>query len=95
MFERLSCTILIIPSEKVIHFLGPGAAERSALVKRANEVWGPLMAGKEYNKELVAEYYTAMCEDIIKQKKRIGGNWAIAHVVFSTEVKNVMRLMIL
>jgi len=70
---------------------GPGAAERSALVKRANEVWGPLMAGKEYNKELVAEYYTAMCEDIIQQKKRIGGDWAIAHVVFSTEVKNVMR----
>ena len=56
---------MIIPSEKVIHFLGPGAAERSALVKRANEVWGPLMAGKEYNKELVAEYYTAMCEDIL------------------------------
>ena len=49
------------------------------------------MAGKEYDKELVAEYYTEMCQDIIKQKKRIGGDWAIAHVVFSMDVKNIMR----
>ena len=72
-------------------FLGPGAAERATLIKRVNEVWGPLMAGKEYDKELVAEYYTEMCQDIIKQKKRIGGDWAIAHVVFSMDVKNIMR----
>ena len=49
------------------------------------------MAGVEYDKELLKQYYTAMCKDIISQKERIGGDWAIAHVVFSREVRDMMR----
>ena len=70
---------------------GTGDKERVALVKRAQEMWGPLMEGKGYDKELVLEYYTAMSNDILKQKERIGGNWAVAHVVFSKDVRKAMR----
>ena len=70
---------------------GPGDKERVALVKKTQEVWGPLMEGKEYDKDVVMEYYTAMAQDIQKQKERIGGNWAVAHVVFSKDARKVMR----
>ena len=49
------------------------------------------MAGLEYDKDVVNEYYAAMCKDIMEQKKRIGGDWAIAHVVFSRDVRDMMR----
>merc|ERR1712029_799196 len=62
---------------------GPGAAERSELVQKAQSLWGKLMSGQEYDKE--------MCKDITKQKERIGGDWAIAHVVFSREIRDMMR----
>ena len=49
------------------------------------------MAGTGYEKDVIHDYYTAMCKDIIEQKKRIGGKWAIAHVVFSRDVRDMMR----
>ena len=50
------------------------------------------MSGQEYDKELFKNYYKEMCKDITKQKERIGGDWAIAHVVFSREIRDMMRL---
>merc|ERR1719300_1793006 len=70
---------------------GPGAKERAELVRKVQDVWGPLMAGLEYDKELLLEYYVALCEDINKQKERIGGDWAVAHVVLSKEVRDTLR----
>merc|ERR1711872_799574 len=32
-----------------------------------------------------------MCKDISTQRERIGGDWAIAHVVFSRENKRLME----
>ena len=50
------------------------------------------MSGQEYDKEVIRNYYIEMCNDITKQKERIGGDWAIAHVVFSREIRDMMRL---
>ena len=54
-------------------FLGTGAKERAAMLKRVNSEWGPLMKGEEYNKELIMEFYTEMAGDIMRQRERIGG----------------------
>ena len=70
---------------------GKGSSERAAFMKKQAEVWAPLMAGEEYDQEAVKRFYRMMCEDILKQKQRIGGNWAIAHVVFSRIVRDTMR----
>ena len=70
---------------------GPGVKERLTLAKKAQEIWGPLMAGQEYDKQLMRDYYTEMVKDIIKQKQRIGGDWAIAHVVWNKEIRDIMR----
>ena len=40
-----------------------------------------LIEGKEYCKENVEGYYTALCKDIQTEKKRMGGNWVVAQAV--------------
>ena len=74
---------------------GPGDKERLTIAKKAQEIWGPLMAGQEYDKQLMRDYYTEMVKDIIKQKKRIGGDWAIAHVVWNKEIRDIMRYIMI
>ena len=60
-------------------------------MKKCNEVWGPLMAGEEYDKQTLAEYFAELSRDIAAQKKRVGGDWAVATVVFSREIRDMMR----
>ena len=52
------------------------------------------MAGQEYDRDLLLEFYRNMFEDIAKQRKRIGGDWAIAHVIFGKDVKDLMRFLL-
>ena len=61
-------------------------------MKKTNEVWGPLLAGEEYDKQTLRDYYAALCRDIAQQRRRVGGDWAVAHVVFSREIRDMMRL---
>merc|ERR550517_2460306 len=49
------------------------------------------MAGKEYNKELMLEYYELLALDIKREKKRIGGDFAIAVVLLNKETRDHMR----
>ena len=61
------------------------------MLKRVNSEWGPLMKGDEYNKELIMEFYTEMARDIMRQRQRIGGDWAVANVVYSREIRDKIR----
>ena len=78
----------------ILVYLGPGAKERAAMLKRVNSEWGPLMKGEEYNKELIMEFYIEMARDILKQRERIGGDWAVANVVYSREIRDKIRYII-
>merc|ERR1711936_155803 len=70
---------------------GKGRPERLDIMKKTMECWGQLMAGQEYDKEAMVAYYTTMAEDIKTQKERIGGDWAIAHVVMKNEHRAALR----
>jgi len=70
---------------------GPGAEERKAMIQRVMTVWGDMMAGKEYDKELMMEYFEHLALDIKREKKRIGGNFAIATVVFDRQGRDHLR----
>ena len=70
---------------------GPGMQERKEMVQSSRKVWADLMAGKEYDKEQLNKYYQLMAGDISSEKKRIGGNWAIAHVLLTREIRENMR----
>ena len=72
-------------------FPGPGDKERVQLMRRANTVWGPLVAGLEYDKDILLEFFSGLALDIKQQKQRIGGDWAVAQVAFSRTVRDHLR----
>ena len=65
--------------------------ERSDLLKESNEVWGALMKGEEFDKEVWVSFYTEMARDIRREKGRIGGNFAIAHVLLYRWTRDLIR----
>ena len=60
-------------------------------MKKAHKMWEALMQGKEYDKETMLEYYRTMARDIAAEKKRIGGDFAIAHVLMTAEARAAVR----
>ena len=50
-----------------------------------------IVLGKEHEKEAFMKYFRAMAIDVKNEKKRIGGNFAIAYVVFSRELRDLIR----
>ena len=72
---------------------GQGAEERKAVLKKTQAHWGSMMQGKDYDKEALMQFYSLMAEDIAKEKKRIGGDFAIAHVLLTVDFRALMRLV--
>ena len=70
---------------------GQGAEERKAVLKKVQAHWGSMMQGKDYDKEALMQFYSLMAEDIAKEKKRIGGGFAVAHVLFSADIRSAIR----
>ena len=70
---------------------GPGMKERQALYDVANGVFSDVLAGKDHDKEEANKVYSALAEDIKREKERIGGDWAVAHVVMSREGRDNLR----
>jgi len=70
---------------------GEGIAERREICKKIMEFFDQLIEGKETNKELLETYYKAQCDDILQERKRIGGDWAIAAVTLTREVRDLVR----
>ena len=70
---------------------GPGMKERKAVSQTCQNIWADLMGGKDYDKEMFRKYYQVLAEDVKEEKKRIGGDWAIAHVLLTRELRDNMR----
>ena len=70
---------------------GPGMEERKAATKKIEGTWGRIMQGKDYDKEPLLEFYRLMAADIGKEKKRIGGDFAVATVLLTADIRAAMR----
>ena len=51
----------------------------------------PLRIGEEFDKEAVKAFYTGMCKDISKERKRMGGDFVVAQAVPSREFRDHIR----
>ena len=63
------------------------------MIREVNSEWAPMMQGLDFNMEAVRSFYRELAMDIKTQKERIGGDWAVAHVVFRKEIRDMMRLV--
>ena len=50
-----------------------------------------LLDGKEYDFEKLCKLYSLMSEDIAKEQRRIGGDWAVAHAVPTRKFRDHIR----
>ena len=50
-----------------------------------------LMECKEYDVELMKTWYSEMAKDILKEKNKFGGSWAVAQAVPSREFRETIR----
>ena len=50
-----------------------------------------LYDGKKYNKTKVEMFYTSMCDNIIKERKRLGGNWVVARTVPTRDLRDHIK----
>ena len=55
------------------------------------EAFSKLMEGKEHDAELLKTWYAEMAKDIIKEKNKVGGSWAVAQAVPTRELREVIR----
>ena len=78
-------------SIKQRNLIGPGADARKEMLGKTSEMWMNLFAGKDIDREMMATYYAALAADIGSEKKRIGGDFAIAHVIVTKDVRDKMR----
>ena len=65
--------------------------ERKAVIDRSVTEWGKVFQGKEYNKERIIEFYHHLAMDVQREKKRIGGDFVIATILMSADIREKMR----
>jgi len=70
---------------------GEGLAERKKICAKLFEFFKDIIEGKEGDKENMKPFYEEVCNDILRERKRIGGDWAIAAVVMTRELRDFIR----
>ena len=70
---------------------GPGMKERQALNAIASELSSAVIMGKEHDVKQANKVYSAMAEDIKREKQKIGGDWAVAGMVTNREARGNSR----
>ena len=69
---------------------GKGSEERIEVVRKLMDKFGSFLEGDDES-EVFQEYYSLMCEDIQRERERIGGDWAIASVVMLRDMRDFIR----
>ena len=65
------------------------------MLQRSMTMWGDVMAGKEYDMELMLEYHEHLALDIKREKQRIGGDFAVAVVLLDRATRDHLRWKIM
>jgi len=73
---------------------GEGVEKRIMICKGANDPFEKILKGEELDEEDKQKFYAfygCMCDDILSERKRIGGDWAIATVAFTRALRDHIR----
>jgi len=70
---------------------GEGLEERKEISRMGTESFMKMFSGEEYDIEPIRGFYTGMCADILSERRRIGGDWAIAAVTLTRDMRDLIR----
>jgi len=69
---------------------GEGLKRRQEVVKNLISQMKSFLEG-EYNREVFEDFYSLMCDEIGRERTRIGGDWAVAQCVMLRDMRDVIR----
>ena len=72
--------------------VGEGDVERKKMVEGVTTQYKAMMKGDAWDSEVLDEGMREMFRDIAKERARLGGDWAIAGVLFSSKMREIARL---
>lgn len=70
---------------------GKGEAERKKMVETVMAEWTAMVKGETWETGVVLEGMREMFKDIARERARLGGDWAIAGVLFSSKMREIAR----
>merc|ERR1712226_661546 len=65
--------------------------ERKVVIDKSMNEWNNLMQGKEFNQKVMGEFYHHLAMDVAREKKRIGGDFVIANILMTAELREHLR----
>jgi len=72
--------------------VGEGAKQRQELGKRVSKTFINMMKGsQDIDNDGYEEGYRAMCNNIKKERDRIGGDWAVCCVLLNRKTRDIVR----
>eukprot|EP00090_Calanus_glacialis_P002740 TRINITY_DN12044_c0_g1_i3.p1 TRINITY_DN12044_c0_g1~~TRINITY_DN12044_c0_g1_i3.p1 ORF type:complete len:331 (+),score=83.34 TRINITY_DN12044_c0_g1_i3:73-993(+) len=69
---------------------GEGLERRKEVSEKFMKEFGSFLRG-DYDKDVFVEFYELLCQDIIRERQRIGGDWVIASCVVTQDIRNIIR----
>jgi len=71
---------------------GEGLEKRMEICKKGTDAFMAVFNGGKFELEgTIKEFYTCMCEDILSERRRIGGDWAVAAVALTRALRDHIR----
>ena len=71
--------------------VGEGVDERKKMVEKVMAEYSALLKGETSNNVVIEEGMREMFKDIARERARLGGDWAIAGVLFTSKMREIAR----
>ena len=71
--------------------VGEGAAERKKTVEKIQDSFRAMIKGEAWDRETQEEGMREMFRDIARERARLGGDWAVAGVIFTSRLRQIAR----
>jgi len=55
------------------------------------EGYTKLLKGEEVDDKIWEDFYNLLCKDILKERKKLGGNWVVTHAVYTRTARDIIR----
>ena len=71
--------------------VGEGEAERKKLLERISVEYKAMVRGEKYDVEVLEEGMRENFKDVARERVRLGGDWAVAGVLFTSKMRQIAR----
>ena len=73
--------------------VGEGAEERKKVIAKVTPEYKKMVKGEAYNVEVLEEGMRENFKDVARERARLGGDWAIAGVLFTSKMRQMARFV--